>query len=115
MPNMCLIRPADANEATFAWKAAIMRAEGPMMLELTMQNLPIFDRSKQGSAEGVLKGAYILHEDKLTLYYNKEHQPVTQPDIILIATGSEVQFALDAQKELMKDSINARVISMPSW
>ncbi len=116
MPGMCLLRPADGNEAVFAWKAAIQRTEGPTMLVLSRQKLPIFDRIKLGSAEGVLKGAYILsHEEELTRYHNKEHQPVTRPDIVLIATGSEVQLILEAQKELMKNEINARVVSMPSW
>jgi len=116
MPNLCVIRPADANEASFAWRAAIQNNKGPTMLVLSRQKLPILDRNKMANAENVLKGAYILSpEEELTLYHNVEHNPVTQPDIILIATGSEVQLILAAQKELLKNNINARVVSMPSW
>jgi transketolase len=105
MPNMCVIRPADANETAYAWRAAIQRTDGPTMLVLSRQKLPIFDRSKMAGTENVLKGAYVLSpEEKLT-----------KPDIILIATGSEVQLVLEAQKELLKNKINARVVSMPSW
>lgn len=104
MPNMCLIRPADANETTWAWKAAIQRTQGPTMLVLTRQKLPVLDRSKLASAEGVLKGGYVLSwEDKDT------------PDIILMATGSEVSLILAAQQKLREKGISARVVSMPSW
>ncbi len=104
MPNMCVIRPADANETAWAWRAAIQRTEGPAMLVLTRQKLPVFDRSKVAPADGVLKGAYVL---------SKEHKE--SPDIILIATGSEVQLILGAQEKLMEKDIAARVVSMPSW
>lgn len=104
MPNMYVVRPADANEAVYAWRAAMERKDGPTMLVLTRQKLPIFDRQKVASAEGVKKGAYILSKEKSN-----------QPDIILIASGSEVQLILEAQTELEKDGINARVVSMPSW
>src|SRR5207248_1959594 len=79
MPGMCLIRPADANEAAYAWRAAIQRKDAPTMLVLTRQKLSVFDRNKVASAEGVFKGAYILSPEKNST-----------PDIILIATGSEV-------------------------
>jgi transketolase len=104
MPNMCVIRPADANEAAYAWRAAIQRKNGPTMLVLTRQKLPIFDRSKVAATEGVLKGAYILSREQ-----------GKQPDVILIATGSEVQLVLEAQQLLQKEKIDARVVSMPSW
>jgi transketolase len=104
MPRMVIIRPADANEAAIAWRVAIQHTEGPVMLVLSRQKLPIFDRNLYSSAEGVTKGAYILSPEK-----GKE------PDIILIATGSEVQYVLEAQNELEKDKIDARVVSMPSW
>jgi transketolase len=104
MPNICVIRPADANETAYAWRAAIQNTKGPTMLVLSRQSLPIIDRDHFASAEGVMKGAYILSPEKGLI-----------PDIILIATGSEVQLVLEAQKELLQKKVDARVISMPSW
>jgi transketolase len=104
MPNICIIRPADANEVAYAWRAAMMRKEGPTMLVLTRQNLPVFDRHKLAGAEGLLKGAYIL---------SKEQGETA--DIVLMATGSEVQLILEAQEQLASEDIDARVVSMPSW
>jgi len=104
MPHMVVIRPGDANEAAYAWRVAIMRKEGPTMLVLTRQKLPIFDTDKVASAEGLLKGGYILSKEQKGNSY-----------AILIATGSEVQLILEAQKELMKGGIDVRVVSMPSW
>jgi len=104
MPNVLVLRPADANETAWAWKAALEYAEGPALLVLTRQSLPIIDRNKQNSASLTGKGAYIIADsDKDT------------PDAILIATGSEVQLTLDARKALKDDNIDARVVSMPSW
>ena len=104
IPHLCVIRPADANETSYAWRAAMTRLEGPTMLVLTRQSLPIFDRNKYAAAEGLLKGAYIISKEK-----------GDKPDIILIATGSEVQFILEAQKKLSEQNIDARCVSMPSW
>jgi transketolase len=104
LPNMVVIRPADANEAAYAWRAAIQRKEGPSMLVLSRQKLPVFDRTKTGAANGVLKGAYVLSKEQ-----------GDKPDAILIATGSEVQWVLDAQKPLLEAGINVRIVSMPSW
>ena len=104
MPNMCVIRPADANETAVAWHAAMLRKQGPTMLVLTRQGLPVFDRGTVAGAEGVLKGAYVL-----------SREDADRPDIILIATGSEVRLILEAQRELAAENISARVISMPSW
>jgi transketolase len=104
MPDICIIRPADANETAYAWRAAMLRREGPTILVLTRQGLPVFDRSKLAGAEGVLKGAYVM---------SKENGAA--PDIILIATGSEVQLILQAQQTLTAENIAARVVSMPSW
>ncbi len=104
MPNMCVIRPADANETAVAWRAAMMRTGGPTILVLTRQKLPIFDRKKVAPANGLLKGAYILAKEK-----------GQKPDILLMASGSEVQLILDAQETLSQQDIDARVVSMPSW
>ncbi|HEV2231883.1 MAG TPA: transketolase, partial [Terriglobia bacterium] len=102
--NICLIRPADANETAVAWRVAIEHRGGPVVLALTRQNLPIFDRAKYGSAEGVARGAYILADAK-----------GKTPDIILIATGSEVALALESSEKLSPEGIAVRVVSMPSW
>jgi transketolase len=104
MPGLHIIRPADANEAAYAWRAAIQRTDGPTMLVLTRQKLPVFDMEKVAPAKSLYKGAYILSAEKKK-----------KPDIILIATGSEVHLILEAQKRLEKVGISARVVSMPSW
>jgi transketolase len=104
MPNMCVIRPADANETAYAWRAAMLRKGGPTILVLTRQGLPVFDRGRLSGADGVLKGAYIMSREN-----------TATPDIILIATGSEVQLVLKAQERLAAENIAARVVSMPSW
>ncbi|OGC00024.1 transketolase [candidate division KSB1 bacterium RBG_16_48_16] len=104
MPNLCAIRPADANETVYAWRAALLRKDGPTVLVLTRQGLPVLDQSKLGGAEGVLKGGYILSEEE-----------GAQPDVILIASGSEVPLILAAQEKLKEGGIQARVVSLPSW
>ncbi len=104
MPNMCVIRPADANEVGYAWRAAIARMDGPTMLVLSRQPLPIVDRTKLASAAGVLRGAYVLAKEA------GDH-----PDLILIASGSEVQLALQTQARLRDEKIDARVVSMASF
>lgn len=103
VPNLTVIRPADANEVSQAWKAALLHKTGPVAIVLSRQNLPVFDRTKTASAEGVLKGAYILSDCQGT------------PDVILMATGSEVQLILAAQKLLAAKNIKARIVSFPSW
>ena len=100
---MTLLRPADANETSEAWKYAIEHRSGPVAIALTRQKLPIIDRTKYASAENFWKGAYILAETSDT------------PAIILIGTGSEVQLVLGAYEQLTKKGIAARVVSMPSW
>jgi transketolase len=104
MPNMCVIRPADANETAYAWRAALARREGPTTLVLSRQNLPVADRSRLGGAEGVLKGAYVLAREE-----------GARPDVLLVATGSEVPLVLAAGERLGREGIRARVVSMPSW
>ncbi|HEX5413104.1 MAG TPA: transketolase [Terriglobia bacterium] len=104
IPNLSLIRPADANETTVAWRMAIERNDGPVALALTRQKLPVIDREKYASAEGLAQGAYILGDS-----------PGKRPDIILIASGSEVSVALDGYEKLVAEGVAARVVSMPSW
>ncbi len=105
VPNIVVLRPGDANETTEAWRIAMNTPKSPVCLILSRQALPIFDQSVLGSArEGVAKGAYILSEaDGGT------------PKFILIATGSEVSLALEAQKALQAEGTATRVVSMPSW
>ncbi|MBE7555078.1 MAG: transketolase [Anaerolineales bacterium] len=104
IPSLIVIRPADANETVQAWKVALEKRDGPVLLALTRQTLPVYDRSKMGDAAGLLKGAYVLL-DADRVY----------PDVILIATGSEVQLAVEAHAKLAEQGIAARVVSMPSW
>jgi transketolase len=104
MPNLTVIRPADANETTVAWRVALTQRHGPVALVLTRQNLPIFDRSRMAAADGLEQGAYILLDaDGAT------------PDIILIASGSEVALAVEARQQLTQRGVQARVVSMPCW
>lgn len=104
IPGLTVIRPGDANEATYAWKSAIGNTSGPTALVLTRQNLPTLDRSKYASAENVSKGGYVLSE-----------AANGKPQLLLIAAGSEVPLALAAQEKLAADGIKARVVSMPSF
>jgi transketolase len=104
IPNITLIRPADANETAQAWQAALEHTSGPVVLVFTRQGLTILDQSKYGKATGLQKGAYILSGDA-----------ASSPEIILIATGSEVELILQAQIKLTADGIASRVVSMPSW
>jgi len=103
-PNVNVIRPADANETAIAWKSAIQNSQGPSLLVLTRQNLPTIDRSKYASVSGAEKGAYILKKEEGDL-----------PDLILMATGSEVQLVLDAAEKLEAEGESVRVVSMPCW
>jgi transketolase len=103
IPNIVVIRPADANEAAQAWKVAIRHTGGPVLLVLTRQNIPIIDPDSYKRTGDLSKGAYILSE------------PDRSPELILIATGSEVSLILQAQQKLKENGIAARVVSMPSW
>lgn len=103
VPNMTVIRPADANETAQAWRVAIEHKDGPVAIALTRQGIPIIDQKKYANAKNLEKGAYILSDSE------------GEPDIILIATGSEVHLILEAQEELKKSNIKARVVSMPCW
>ncbi|HLW79571.1 MAG TPA: transketolase C-terminal domain-containing protein, partial [Terriglobia bacterium] len=104
IPNLCFIRPADANETAVAWRVAIEHRGGPVAMALTRQNLPIIDRAKYASAEGLAHGAYVLADSG-----------GQAPQIILIASGSEVALALEAYEKLSAEGIVARLVSMPSW
>lgn len=103
VPNLVVVRPADANETTEAWKVALTRGNGPTAIVLTRQNLPVLDSSQVNSATGLQHGGYVLWEAS------------KDPDILLIATGSEVNIALDAGQLLMAEGIFPRVVSLPSW
>lgn len=104
IPNLIVIRPADANETAMAWRVAIESKKAPVALILSRQDLPTLDRKKYASANGLRYGAYILSESK-----------TETPDLILIATGSEVGLIVEAKELLNKQNISVRLVSMPSW
>jgi transketolase len=104
MPNLMVIRPSDATETVEAWRVALQHTDGPVGLVLTRQKLPVLDRTTLASASGLAQGAYILAE-----------AGTFPPEVILIATGSEVSLALDAHARLAGDGIRSRVVSMPCW
>jgi len=104
MPGMTVMRPGDANEVVEAYRHIIQQKHRPALLTLSRQNLPTLDRTKYASAAGVAKGAYILAD-----------APDGKPDIILIATGSELSLVVDAHEKLVAQGIKSRVVSMPSW
>jgi transketolase len=103
VPNMTVIRPADANETAQAWRVALEHSGGPVAIVLTRQGLPVIDQNKYSKASGLERGAYILSDS------------VSKPQVILIGTGSEVYLLLRAQEKLMEKTIQSRVVSMPSW
>jgi transketolase len=104
LPNLCVIRPADANETSHAWRVAMTRRSGPTMLVLTRQGLPVLDQGRLGNAEGVARGAYLLSKEK-----------GKRPDLLLLASGSEVHLVLEAQQKLAQEGVDARVVSMASF
>jgi transketolase len=104
-PNMTELRPADANETVEAWKVALRHDDGPVALVLTRQNLPTIDRATYAPASGVARGAYVLADTG----------GEAAPDIILIASGSEVQFALAAHERLSAEGVRSRVVNMASF
>ncbi len=103
MPRLMLFRPADANEVSETWRYIMQLKHEPVVLALTRQPLPTFDRTKYASAAGVAKGAYVLADSGST------------PEVILMGTGSEVQLCVGAYEKLTADGVKARVVSMPSW
>jgi transketolase len=103
-PNVTVIRPADANETVEAWKAALCRTDGPTVLALSRQKLPILDRTRLAPAAGAARGGYVLLE-----------APGGDPEAIVIATGAEVHVALTAVTALQQEGVRVRLVSLPSW
>jgi transketolase len=104
IPGLDVIRPADANEVAEAWRVALDRSHQPVALVLTRQDVPVLDRARYGCAEGLRRGGYVLADAE-----------GGEPELILIATGSEVALALVAHEELSADGIRSRVVSLPCW
>jgi transketolase len=104
IPNFITLRPADANEVAEAWRYVLGQSHEPAALVLTRQAVPTFDRTKYAAASGVQKGAYVLAD-----------APGGKPDVILMGTGSEVQWCVGAYEKLTAEGVKARVVSMPSW
>ena len=105
VPNLVVLRPADANETVAAWRIAVGRRNGPTALSLTRQKLPVLPGTAAKAAAGVERGAYVL----------ADAPGDAQPDLLLLATGSEVWVMLEAHHKLAADGITSRVVSMPSW
>jgi transketolase len=103
MPGMNLIRPCDGNEVAEAWRVMLQQRHQPTALVLTRQDVPTLDRSRYASAEGLRHGGYVLADCE------------GEPQVILIATGSEVHIAVDAYEDLSQEGVRARVVSLPSW
>src|SRR6185436_14136520 len=104
IPGLLTLRPGDANEVVEAYRYLIQLKHQPAVLALSRQPLPTFDRSKYASASGVAHGAYVLAD-----------APDGDPEVILIASGSEVSLTVDAPEKLIAEGIRSRVVSMPSW
>jgi transketolase len=104
IPKLVVIRPCDANETAVAWRVALEQKDRPVALILSRQNLPTIDRASHAPADGLERGGYILAE--------ADGGP---PQLILVATGSEVQLALAARQQLATEGVRARVVSLPSW
>ncbi len=104
IPNLTVIRPADANETAVAWRVAVASKKHPVLLALTRQNVPTLDRTQHASADGLRQGAYVLRE-----------ADNGKPQLILIASGSEVGLILAAADKLRADGVSVRCVSMPSW
>src|SRR5437899_9649068 len=111
IPHLFVVRPADVHEVREAWRLAILRRKAPTALALTRQKVPLIDRKKFASAEGLRKGGYVLAEaDGVSTESGSDR---VDPELILIATGSEVGLALEAREQLQKDGLPTRVVSMP--
>jgi len=104
LPGLLVIRPCDANEVLEAWKIIMKQRHAPVALILTRQALPTLDRGKYAAASGLARGAYVLAD-----------APNGKPNVLLLATGSEVALCVQAYEQLLREGINARVVSMPCW
>jgi transketolase len=104
IPGLVTIRPADANEVVEAWRVVMRRRHGPAAIVLTRQNVPVLDRSRYAPASGLARGAYVLAD-----------APDGRPELLLLATGSEVHLAVAAHEALAAEGVRVRVVSMPSW
>ncbi|MEX0830582.1 MAG: transketolase C-terminal domain-containing protein, partial [Nitrospirales bacterium] len=104
IPGLMVLRPGDANEIVEAWRVIMQSRHEPVVLILTRQAIPTLDRTKYASASGVAKGAYVLAD-----------APDGRPDVLLLATGSEVALCVQAYEQLAVEGIKSRVVSMPSW
>ncbi len=104
IPNLCLLRPADANETKQAWLVALERSNGPTALALTRQALPVYDRTKYAPADGLRRGAYVMAD----LGKGK-------PSVLLMASGSEVEMIVAAAEKLVEQGTAVRLVSFPSW
>jgi transketolase len=104
IPGLIVLRPGDANEVAEAWRVIMQLKHEPCCLILSRQNLPTLDRTKYASAAGTAKGAYVLAD-----------APGGRPEVLLMATGSEISLAVAAHEQLVKEGIKSRVVSMPSW
>jgi transketolase len=104
VPGLIVLRPADANEVVEAWRVIMQLHHEPAALVLTRQALPTLDRTKYASAAGVANGAYVLAD-----------APAGKPDVLLLASGSEVSLCVNAHDKLKQEGIRSRVVSMPSW
>jgi transketolase len=102
IPDLHLIRPADANETTLAWQMALKRTDGPTALALTRQGLPVIDRTQYAAADGIFKGGYVLASDE-------------DPQLILISSGSEISVTLQAYEALRSEGIRTRVVNLACW
>jgi len=109
IPHLFVIRPADPAEVSEAWRIAILRRNSPTALALTRQKVPVIDRKRFAKAEGVRRGGYVLAEAQ-----NAEGNTAA-PQVILIATGSEVSLAVDARERLQAQGTATRVVSLPCW
>ncbi|HET9787252.1 MAG TPA: transketolase C-terminal domain-containing protein, partial [Pyrinomonadaceae bacterium] len=115
IPNLAVIRPADNHEVREAWRMAILRRDAPTALALSRQKVPLIDRNRFASAEGLRRGAYILAEAESVATKSEERQGGVAPKLIIIASGSEVSLALEAREKLQEEGLPTRVVSMPSW
>jgi transketolase len=109
MPNLTMLRPADANETAVAWKVALEMRDRPVLLVLTRQDLPTIDRASHASAEGLRRGAYVVRDASV------DAQRPCAPELILLASGSELTLILGAAERLLAEGVAVRCVSMPSW